>query len=88
MADIIPIGCAYAQRLPHAAGTLHVAATTTDPDIIRLHGLAENALATALHCLRSEDCTPAQLHMATGRAVRAATLLKRASMAANPGVEV
>lgn len=52
---------------------------TSNPEIIRLHGLAENALATALHCLRSVDCSPAKLQMATARAVRAATLLKRAS---------
>lgn len=56
---------------------------TTHPEIIRLHGLAENALATALHCLRSVDCSPARLQMATSRAVRAATLLKRASEAAS-----
>lgn len=63
-----------------------VTLSTTDithPETIRLHGLAENALATALHCLRSVDCSPAKLHMATARAVRAATLLKRASMAAS-----
>lgn len=52
---------------------------TTHPEAIRLHGLAENALSTALHCLRSVDCSPAKLQMATARAVRAATLLKRAS---------
>lgn len=56
---------------------------TSNPEIIRLHGLAENALATALHCLRSVDCSPAKLQMATARAVRAATLLKRASVAAS-----
>ncbi len=59
---------------------------TTHPETIRLHGLAENALATALHCLRSVDCNPAKLRLATARAVRAATLLKRASMAAQASV--
>ena len=55
--------------------------TTTDPETLRLHGLAENALATALHSLRATDCSPAKLQLATARAVRAATLLKRASAA-------
>ncbi len=54
-------------------------ADTTHPETIRLHGLAENALATALHCLRSVDCDPAKLAKATARAVRAAKLLTRTS---------
>ncbi|HEX5806108.1 MAG TPA: hypothetical protein VFY31_07215 [Macromonas sp.] len=61
---------------------------TTHPETIRLHGLAENALSTALHCLRSVDCSPAKLQTATARAVRAATLLKRACEAANLAGEV
>ncbi|NIC43109.1 hypothetical protein [Aquabacterium sp. A08] len=61
---------------------------TTDPETLRLHGLAENALATALHCLRAVDCNPTRLRLATARAVRAATLLKRASEAANLAGEV
>lgn len=56
-------------------------ADTTHPEAIRLHGLASNALATALHLLNRVDATPAQLQQATARAVRAATLLKRASAA-------
>ena len=56
---------------------------TTHPEAIRLHGLASNALATALHLLNRVDATPAQLQQATARAVRAATLLKRASKAMN-----
>lgn len=56
---------------------------TTHPETIRLHGLAENALSTALHCLRSVDCSPAKLQTATARAIRAATLLKRASEMSN-----
>ncbi|PKO74639.1 MAG: hypothetical protein CVU21_22325 [Betaproteobacteria bacterium HGW-Betaproteobacteria-15] len=52
-------------------------------DQIQLHAQAHNALATALHCLQRPDCTPAHLRTATARAVRAATLLKRASAAAD-----
>lgn len=51
------------------------------PEALRLHGLAENALATALHLLRKPEASAAQLQNATARAVRAATLLKRASKA-------
>ena len=71
MADIIPLA------RPHAPA--QSPAGTTHPETIRLHGLAENALATALHCLRAVDCSPAKLRLATARTVRAATLLKRAS---------
>lgn len=52
---------------------------TTNPETIRLHVQAENALSTALHELRRLDATPATLRVATSRAIRAATLLKRAS---------
>lgn len=52
---------------------------TTHPETIRLHCLAENALSTALYCLRSTDCDPANMRTATARAIRAATLLKRAA---------
>lgn len=61
------------------------AAPTTPPaslETIQLHAQAHNALSTALHYLALPDCTPQQLHTATARAVRAATLLKRASAAA------
>ncbi len=61
------------------------AAPTTPPaslETIQLHAQAHNALATALHYLAQPDCTPEQLHTATARAVRGATLLKRASAAA------
>jgi hypothetical protein len=57
---------------------------TTEPDTLRLHGLAETPLATALHNLRATDCSPAQLQVVTARAVHAATLLKRASVALHP----
>ncbi len=52
---------------------------TTNPDIIRLHAQAENALSTALHFMRKPDFTPEMLQTATARAIRAATLLKRAT---------
>lgn len=61
--------------------------TTDNPETIRLHGLAENALSTALHCLRSVDCSPTKLQTATARAIRAATLLKRASVLSGATVE-
>jgi hypothetical protein len=72
MADIIPL---VRPRAPILSTT-----DTSNPETIRLHGLAENALSTALHCLRSMDCDP-ELAKATARAIRAATLLKRASEA-------
>ncbi len=51
-------------------------------ETIQLHAQAHHALATALHCLMQPECTPEQLQTATARAVRGATLLKRASAAA------
>lgn len=58
------------------------ASTTTETlEIIQLHAQAHNALSTALHCLTQPDCSPEHLATATARAVRAATLLKRASAA-------
>ncbi len=61
------------------------AAPTASPaslETIQLHAQAHNALSTALHYLSQPDCTPEQLQTATARAVRGATLLKRASAAA------
>ncbi len=60
------------------AAPIQSQADITDPHVIALHAAAENALASALHLLRSIDCDPAKLQQATGRAIRAATLLKRA----------
>lgn len=58
------------------------AATTPEPlEVIQLHAQAHNALSTALHHLAQPECTPQHLATATARAVRAATLLKRASAA-------
>lgn len=63
------------------AAPIQSQADTTDPQTIALHIAAENALTSALHLLRSIDCDPAKLQQATGRAIRAATLLKRACAA-------
>ncbi len=52
-------------------------------ELIQLHAQAHNALSTALHCLHQPNCSPRQLQTATARAMRAATLLKRASAAVN-----
>lgn len=68
------------------AAPIQSQADITNPEIIGLHIAAENALASALHLLRSIDCDPAKLQAATGRAIRAATLLKRASAAQAVGV--
>ena len=67
------------------AAPFQSAQDTTDPEIIALHVAAENALAGALHLLRSIDCDPAKLQQATGRAARATTLLKRACAASLEG---
>ena len=56
-------------------------ADTSNPEVIRLHAAAENALASAPHLLRATDCDPAKLQQATGRAIRASVLLKRACAA-------
>lgn len=56
----------------------------TEPlELIQLHAQAHNALSTALHCLQQPECSPQHIKTATARAMRAATLLKRASVAAN-----
>ena len=54
---------------------------TTAPDVIALHIAAENALSMALSMLRNPAGTAADLERATARAIRAATLLKRACAA-------
>lgn len=61
-------------------------ALPSTPELIGLHMLAENALSTALHALRQLDATPDTLRLATARATRAATLLKRASECASQSV--
>lgn len=72
MTKVIPL--AGRRAAPYSSTT-----DTTDPETIRLHVQAENALSTALHELRRLDATPTTLRVATNRAIRAATLLKRAS---------
>lgn len=67
------------------AAPIQSQADITDPHVIALHAAAENALASALHLLRSIDCDPAKLQAATGRAIRAASLLKQASAAQAEG---
>lgn len=71
------------QRVSGIAAPAPSTLDTTNPEAIRLHCLAENALSTALHCLRSVDCTPEKLRIATARATRAGTLLRRACEAMN-----
>ena len=63
------------------AAPIQSQADITDPHVIALHAAAENALASALHLLRSIDCDPAKLQAATGRAIRAATMVTRLSAA-------
>jgi hypothetical protein len=58
---------------------------TTDRDTIALHMQAENALSMALSLLRDPAGTAADLQRATARAIRAATLLKRACAQADRG---
>lgn len=60
---------------------------TASLETIQLHAQAHNALSTALYYLQQPECTPQQLQTATARAVRAATLLKRASQAAAINLE-
>ncbi len=58
---------------------------TADRDTIALHMQAENALSMALSLLRDPSGTAADLQRATARAIRAATLLKRACAQADRG---
>jgi len=70
--------------IPLASRRAAPTVTTLEPlEIIQLHAQAHNALATALHCLAQPECSPQHLATATARAVRAATLLKRASSASS-----
>lgn len=67
----------------HVASRRAAPATpAADPlETIQLHVQAHNALNSAIHYLTQPHCTTVQLQAATARAVRAATLLKRASAA-------
>lgn len=60
-------------------------ADITDPHVIGLHAAATNALAAALHLLRDPACSADDLQRATGRAIRASALLKRACAASLEG---
>lgn len=79
-----PPGCPEVKAATHALAILQ-GDDTADPEVIRLHAMAENALASALHQLRSASNAPDMLGKATARAIRAATALKRIS-AMNGGV--
>lgn len=84
MTKVVPLVRAAAPIIAPAsrrAAPIQSQADITDPHVIALHAAAENALASALHLLRSLDCDPAKLQAATGRAIRAASLLKQASAA-------
>ena len=87
MTQVITLARTAAPIIPAspAAAPIRPQADTTDPQIIALHVQAENALAAALHLVRSLDCDPAKLQQATGRAIRAATMLKRLSAAHQEG---
>ena len=88
MTKVIPLVRTVAPIITLAsrrAAPIQSQADITDPHVIALHAAAENALASALHLLRSLDCDPAKVQAATGRAIRAATLLKRASAAQAEG---
>lgn len=52
-------------------------AATTPTDLIQLHLAACNALAQALHTLRTSDCTAKDLSRAISRARRGLTNIKR-----------
>lgn len=73
-APIITLASRRAAPVPSALDT-------TAPDVIALHIAAENALSMALSMLRNPAGTAADLERATARAIRAATLLKRACAA-------
>ena len=60
---------------------IHMGRTTpttneAEADAVRLHMLACNALAEALHTLRTADLSPEALSRAIGRARRGATHLR------------
>ena len=78
-APVITIASRRAAPVPSALDT-------TAPDVIALHVAAENALSMALSMLRNPAGTAADLERATARAIRAATLLKRACAAQEGGV--
>ncbi len=76
MTKVIPLA---RPRAPVSAG--HRAApapSATDTTAPALRAQAENALTAALDLLRSPEGSAADLQRATGRVIRAGTLMKRA----------
>ncbi|MFC7462887.1 hypothetical protein [Hydrogenophaga defluvii] len=69
--------------IPLAGRSAAASPLPSTPELIGLHGMAENALATALHELRRLDGTADSLRLATARATRAGTLLRRACESLN-----
>ena len=64
-------------KMGNPAGNHAHTSTTDESALIAQYGAIENALSTALwHVRRAHDA--ASMQVATGKAVRAATLLKRA----------
>ena len=60
------------------ASTLaHPTAPTNEAEAARLLLLAHNSLSQALRSIRRTDTTPEALRAATGRAARAATMMRR-----------
>lgn len=53
------------------------AISPSQADAVRLHLLACNGLAEALHVLRHGDLSAEAMHRAIGRAIRGTTALKR-----------
>ncbi len=83
---VLSLAARTAAPIHHASRTAAPAFTdTTDRDTIALHMQAENALSMALSLLRDPAGTAADLQRATARAIRAATLLKRACAQADRG---
>jgi hypothetical protein len=86
MTQAIPLVRAVAPITASRRAALHPSAPdTTDPQRIALYAAAEDALILALSMLRDPTGTAADLQRATGRVIRAATLLKRACAAQAQG---
>ena len=89
MADTTATLARTAAPIPSLAGRraapIQSPADTNDRSLVVLRVQAENALNAALTLLRNPRLTDSDLHRATGRACRAATLLKRLSAAQAQG---
>lgn len=73
----MPQAFALVRPAAHTTQAANDAAITPTPDAIRLHMLAVNGLAEALHTLRGTDMALADIHRAIARAQRGTTALKR-----------